>query len=69
MVIFFFYFYLFINERQSHRQREKQASYWEPDVGLDPVTPGSWAESRHSTAEPPRRPMGTTFKTLKKIFF
>ena len=28
-------------QRQRHRQREKQAPYWEPDVGLDPRTPGS----------------------------
>ena len=27
-------------ERQTHRQREKQAPYEEPDVGLDPRTPG-----------------------------
>ena len=28
-------------ERQKHRQREKQVPYREPDVGLDPGTPGS----------------------------
>ena len=28
-------------ERQRHRQREKQAPCREPDMGLDPVTPGS----------------------------
>ena len=28
-------------ERQRHRQREKQAPYREPDVGLDPGSPGS----------------------------
>ena len=28
-------------ERQSHRQREKQAPCGEPDVGLDPGAPGS----------------------------
>ena len=28
-------------ERQRHRQREKQAACREPDVGLDPGTPGS----------------------------
>ena len=27
-------------ERQRHRQREKQATCTEPDVGLDPRTPG-----------------------------
>ena len=38
-------FMLFINERhterQRHMQREKQAPRREPDVGLDPRTPGS----------------------------
>ena len=28
-------------ERQRHRQRKKQASCSEPDVGIDPRTPGS----------------------------
>ena len=28
-------------ERQRHRQGEKEAPYREPDVGLDPRTPGS----------------------------
>ena len=28
-------------ERQRHRQREKQAPCQEPDMGLDPETPGS----------------------------
>ena len=28
-------------EKQRHRQREKQAPGREPDVGLDPRTPGS----------------------------
>ena len=45
----FLRFYLFIHERQTerererqrHRQREKQAPRREPDVGLDPGTPGS----------------------------
>ena len=38
---------LFIHERhrerggQRHRQREKQGSCKEPDVGLDPESPGS----------------------------
>ena len=30
-------------ERQRHRQREKQASCREPDVGLNPGSPGSGA--------------------------
>ena len=28
-------------ERGRHRQREKQAPCWEPNVGLDPGTPGT----------------------------
>ena len=28
-------------ERQRHRQREKQAPFREPNVGLDPGSPGS----------------------------
>ena len=48
----FFLKILFIHERQRqrdrdremqrHRQREKQAPSKEPDVGLDPGTPGSY---------------------------
>ena len=44
----FFFKILFIHEththteRQRHRQREKQAPCREPDVGLDPGTPGSY---------------------------
>lgn len=48
-----------------HRQREeKQAPCREPDVGLDPRTPGSHLElkaDRHSTAEPPRDPKKKNF--------
>ena len=48
-VILFFLKILFIysqetqreTERQRHRQREKQAPCREPDVGLDPRSPGS----------------------------
>ena len=44
-LFFFLRFILFIHdrerERQRHRRREKQAPRWEPDVGLDPRTPGS----------------------------
>ena len=29
-------------ERQRHRQREKEATCGEPDVGLDPGTPESY---------------------------
>ena len=31
-------------EAETHRQREKQAPFKEPDVGLDPGTPGSQPE-------------------------
>ena len=33
-------------ERGRHRQREKQAPCREPDVGLDPGTPGSRTEPK-----------------------
>ena len=33
-------------ERQRHRQREKQAPCREPDMGLDPGTPGSHPEPK-----------------------
>ena len=36
-------------ERQRHRQREKQASCGEPDVGLNPGTPGSCPELKADT--------------------
>ena len=53
--------YLFIHERHkergrdTHRQREKQAPYREPDVGLDPRTPGSHPEPK-ADAQPPSHP-------------
>ena len=56
MTFFFLRFiYLFIDTHththththtQRHRQREKQAPCREPDVGLDPVTPGSRTEPK-----------------------
>ena len=36
-------------ERQRHRQREKRAPCREPDVGLDPGTPGSRPEPKADT--------------------
>ena len=49
MASFFFkdFIYLFMRdthrkrERQRHRQRQKQTPCREPDVGLDPESPGS----------------------------
>ena len=54
---FFFLKILFIHERQRerererqrHRQREKQAPCREPDVGLDPGSPGSHPEPKAGT--------------------
>ena len=43
-LFFFLRFYLFIHrdrERERQRHREKQAPCREPDVGLDPGSPGS----------------------------
>ena len=42
-------------ERQRHRQREKQAPCREPDVGLDPSTPGSLPELK-ADAQPLSHP-------------
>ena len=42
-------------ERQRHRRREKQAPCQEPNVGLDPGTPGSCSEPK-AEHEPLRRP-------------
>ena len=36
-------------QRQRQRQREKQAPFREPDVGLDPGTPGSHTEPKADT--------------------
>ena len=36
-------------ERQRHRQREKQAPYKEPDMGLNPGSPGSQPEPKTDT--------------------
>ena len=44
---FFQRFYIFIHERQRERQRqEKQAPCKEPDMGLDPRSPGSRPEAK-----------------------
>ena len=49
-IFFFFFRFLFIYEKhtereracQRHRQREKQTPCKEPEMGLDPGTPGSY---------------------------
>ena len=64
----FLRFYLFIHERhrererQRHRQKEKQAPCEEPDVGLDPRTPGSLPEPK-TDAQPLSHP-GTPKQSL-----
>ena len=42
-------------ERQRYRQREKQAPYGDPHVGLDPRTPRSRPEPK-ADAQPLRHP-------------
>ena len=55
-------------ERQRHRQREKQAPCKEPNVGLDPRTPGSpLSQGRGSTAEPPRCPLFEPLFLIRKM--
>ena len=50
-------------ERERHRQREKQALHGEPDVGLDPRTPGPQPEPK-AGAKPPSYPGVPLGKTL-----
>ena len=47
-------------ETQRHRQRDKQAPYEEPDVGLDPKTPGSQPEPK-ADAQPLSHPGAPRF--------
>ena len=48
-------------ERQKHRQREKQAPCREPDVGLDPGSPGSGPGLKAAlNPEPPGLPTNST---------
>ena len=59
LFIFKDFIYLFVidthRERQRHRRRDKQAPCREPDVGLDPRTPGSRLESK-ADAQPLSHP-------------
>ena len=61
ILLFFFNFYLFMivthweRERWRYRQREKQAPCREPDVGLDPGSPGSHPGPK-AGAKPLRHP-------------
>ena len=50
-----------VRERERDRQREKQAPCREPDVGLDPRSPGS------GPAEPPGRPIFSPFSNRKVL--
>ena len=67
MAVYFFKIYLCIHEteRQRHRQREKQAPCREPDVGLDPQTPGSSPEPK-TDAQPLSHP-GVPQQLLNQI--
>ena len=70
MLFFFFkdFIYFFDRDRNSQREREHKQGEWErkkqaliaeePDMGLDPITPGSRPEPEADalTAVPPRRP-------------
>ena len=51
-------------ERQKHRQREMQAPCREPNVGLDPRTPGvtPWAEGGAKPLSPPTPTPGLPYK-------
>ena len=70
---FFLIFYLFIHERhtererQRHRQKEKQAPCREPDVGLDPGSPGSHPGLQAALNRCATRAALSRFLKLKKI--
>ena len=51
-------------ERQRHKRREKQAPCREPNVGLDPRTPGSHPEPK-ADAQPLSHPGVPKIKFLK----
>ena len=53
-------------EKQRHRQREKQAPCREPDVGLDPGTPGSRPEPK-ADAQPLSHPGNRSFNFVQLI--
>ena len=55
-----------MRDRGRHRLREKQAPCGEPDVGLDPRTPGSLPEPK-ADAEPLSHPSALE-NTLNQIF-
>ena len=46
MDLFRFYIFIQTQRRQRHRQGKKQAPHREPDVGLDPGTPGLCPEPK-----------------------
>ena len=54
-------------ERQRHRQREKQAPCRQPNVGLDPGTPGSRPELK-ADAQPLSHP-GVPSKCFLKVLY
>ena len=68
---FFFFKILSIHERQRegerqrHRQRQKQAPRREPDMGLDPGTPGSCPGPK-ADAQPLGHPSVPSLGYLKK---
>ena len=65
--LFFLRFYLFIHDREKERQREKQAPCREPEVGLDPRTPGLCLQPK-AGAKPRSHPGIPRFFFLKISF-
>ena len=53
-------------EKQRHRQREKQAPCREPDMGLDPKTPGSRPEPK-ADAQPLSHPGVPDLSFITKV--
>ena len=54
-------------ERQRHRRREKQTPCGEPDVGLDPGTPGP--RPRPKAGAKPLSHQGSASSALKSLYY
>ena len=69
--LFFFNFYLFMREREREAETQEEGEAGsrrgEPDVGLNPRTPGSLPEPKAggSITEPPRHPVCCVFRHNK----
>ena len=66
-----FFFFMIVTQREREAQAEGEAGsmHREPDVGLDPGSPGSrpGAKGRRQTAAPPRDPPSVIFSEFLSV--